>query len=207
VFGKRAENKLRENGRSALATVIAVKQGHLGSGGGQDWGGQNSSLNFHFTLQIAPDGEVPFEAKVNDRILISNSPPGVGAKIAVLYDPNDHSDVRIDHSNEGMVENAIGGIPDSMKQAIQAAGAGDAVADIMKQVATDPEALLKSMRGGGDIAAQFRAQLNPIGAQPAAAAPATQDPVAQLAALADLRDRGVLTNEEFTAQKKRILGE
>jgi hypothetical protein len=127
----------------------------------------------------------------------------------VLYDPDDRSDVRIDHSNEGMVESFVGGIPDSMKQAIQAAGAGagDAVADIMKQSATDPEALLRSMRGGGDIAAQFRAQLNPTGAQPAAAAPAAQDPVAQLAALADLRDRGVLTDEEFTAQKKRILGE
>jgi len=33
------------------------------------------------------------------------------------------------------------------------------------------------------------------------------DPVDLLARLADLRDRGALTPEEFEAQKKRILGE
>jgi hypothetical protein len=38
--------------------------------------------------------------------------------------------------------------------------------------------------------------------QPAAAA----DPIAQLKELAGLRERGVLTEEEFTAQKARILG-
>jgi hypothetical protein len=44
-------------------------------------------------------------------------------------------------------------------------------------------------------------------AQPAAgesAAPA--DPIAQLKELATLREQGMLTEEEFTAQKARILG-
>ena len=35
---------------------------------------------------------------------------------------------------------------------------------------------------------------------------ARADPVAQLKELAALRDQGVLTEEEFTAQKARILG-
>ena len=41
-------------------------------------------------------------------------------------------------------------------------------------------------------------------APPEAAAPA--DPVAQLKELGELRDSGVLTDEEFAAQKAKILG-
>jgi hypothetical protein len=40
---------------------------------------------------------------------------------------------------------------------------------------------------------------------PQAAAPAA-DPVAQLKELGELRDSGVLTDEEFAAQKAKILG-
>jgi hypothetical protein len=43
--------------------------------------------------------------------------------------------------------------------------------------------------------------------QPAPAAPvAPADPVQQLKELAELRDSGVLTEEEFAAQKAKILG-
>jgi len=43
---------------------------------------------------------------------------------------------------------------------------------------------------------------------PQAAAPAAPaaDPVTQLKELAELRDQGVLTDEEFAAQKAKILG-
>jgi hypothetical protein len=41
---------------------------------------------------------------------------------------------------------------------------------------------------------------------PAAAAPAATDVVTQLKSLAELRDQGILTEEEFAAQKARILG-
>jgi hypothetical protein len=40
---------------------------------------------------------------------------------------------------------------------------------------------------------------------PVAAAPAA-DPVAQLRELAKLRDDGILTDEEFAAEKRKILG-
>ncbi len=53
-------------------------------------------------------------------------------------------------------------------------------------------------------AAQQQAQAAPEPAPaPAAAAP---DPVAQLTQLAALRDSGALTEEEFEAQKAKILG-
>jgi hypothetical protein len=54
----------------------------------------------------------------------------------------------------------------------------------------------------------------PPGPAPAAAAPGQQPPVAapqesylnELERLAELRDRGILTDEEFTAKKKQLLG-
>jgi hypothetical protein len=42
-------------------------------------------------------------------------------------------------------------------------------------------------------------------APPPAAAPAA-DPIAQLKELAELKDQGVLTEEEFAAQKAKLLG-
>ena len=41
---------------------------------------------------------------------------------------------------------------------------------------------------------------------PAAPAPAAPDPIEQLKELAQLKDQGVLTEAEFTAQKAKILG-
>jgi hypothetical protein len=43
-------------------------------------------------------------------------------------------------------------------------------------------------------------------AEPAPAAAPAPDPVAQLKELGELRDSGVLTDEEFAAQKAKILG-
>lgn len=43
-------------------------------------------------------------------------------------------------------------------------------------------------------------------AAPAAPAPAQPDPVEQLKELGTLRDQGILTEEEFAAQKARVLG-
>ena len=51
-------------------------------------------------------------------------------------------------------------------------------------------------------AAQQQAQTAPPPA-PAADAP---DPIAQLKQLAELKDQGILTEEEFAAQKAKILG-
>ncbi len=64
-----------------------------------------------------------------------------------------------------------------------------------------------SRRQAGKWAAQDQAayeqQAPPPQAAPAAPAP---DPIAQLKELGELRDSGVLTDEEFAAQKAKILG-
>ena len=43
-------------------------------------------------------------------------------------------------------------------------------------------------------------------AQPAPAAPPVDDQLTRLKQLGDLRDQGILSNEEFEAQKRKILG-
>lgn len=45
----------------------------------------------------------------------------------------------------------------------------------------------------------------PVAAAPAPAAPAA-DPIEQLKELASLKDQGILTEEEFAAQKAKLLG-
>ena len=53
----------------------------------------------------------------------------------------------------------------------------------------------------------YEQQVQPAQPQPApAAAPTETDVIAQLQQLGKLRDDGVLTEEEFAAQKARILG-
>lgn len=51
--------------------------------------------------------------------------------------------------------------------------------------------------------AQQNAQQQAAAPPPAAEAP---DPIAQLKQLADLKNQGILTEEEFAAQKAKILG-
>ncbi|MGW3071906.1 MULTISPECIES: SHOCT domain-containing protein [unclassified Kitasatospora] len=57
-----------------------------------------------------------------------------------------------------------------------------------------------------DVVAEPAPPPPPAPAAPAAPAPAGMDQkIAQLQQLAQLRDQGVLTEEEFTAQKQRLL--
>jgi hypothetical protein len=57
-----------------------------------------------------------------------------------------------------------------------------------------------------DRAAAYEQQQAPPAPPPAAPPPPPADPIAQLKELAELRDSGVLTEEEFAAQKARVLG-
>ena len=63
----------------------------------------------------------------------------------------------------------------------------------------------------GAAVASSRSKKQQAAAAPTAApaptpAPSTDDSVEQLKKLAELRDQGILTEDEFTAKKKQILG-
>ena len=55
-------------------------------------------------------------------------------------------------------------------------------------------------------AAQQPQDAAPQAAAPAPAAPAQQDDMAEIQQLATMKDQGILTEEEFQAKKKQILG-
>lgn len=63
-----------------------------------------------------------------------------------------------------------------------------------------------SRRQGQRWAEQEAQQPQYVEQAPAAPAPAAADPIAQLKELGELHQSGVLTDEEFAAQKAKILG-
>jgi hypothetical protein len=63
-----------------------------------------------------------------------------------------------------------------------------------------------SRRTSRRMAASQQSQPEPQAAPPPAAAPAPQDDMAQIQQLATMKDQGLLTQEEFEAKKKQILG-
>jgi hypothetical protein len=76
----------------------------------------------------------------------------------------------------------------------------DASQKVLDAVSANAPAPGSNIMIGGQNLGDMMAQAQAAGAQAAA------DPTEQLAKLADLRDRGVLTDEEFAAQKAKILG-
>lgn len=63
---------------------------------------------------------------------------------------------------------------------------------------------------GDELARQVRKLVEGQSAAPAPTAPVAQapsDPIEQLKRLAELRDAGVLTDEEFNAKKAELLGQ
>jgi len=63
-----------------------------------------------------------------------------------------------------------------------------------------------AMQAQMQAAAQQAAAQQAAAAPPAPAAPATDDPIAKLKELADLKAAGVLTEDEFALMKAKILG-
>jgi hypothetical protein len=122
----------------------------------------------------------------------------------VLYDPDDHSKVIVDQSTEGYVDAALGQAVASNPALSGNPALAGSLNDLMQQAMADPAAFQQKMRE------QAAAGVDPLTGQSFAQPPAPAagpDPIEQLEKLANLRDRGVLSPEEFEAQKKRVLGE
>ena len=62
-----------------------------------------------------------------------------------------------------------------------------------------------SQQGGG-YAEEPQQQYQPEPAPPPAPAPPAADPIEQLKELAELKNQGILTDDEFAVQKAKILG-
>lgn len=80
------------------------------------------------------------------------------------------------------------------------------VAEMIRNAIADPNAFRAQMlQRGAEMQQQAMAAMQ--AAQPQPAAPGAPDPVDRLERLAALKDRNLITDEEFEQQKRRILGE
>jgi len=213
VFGsaERLEQKLREGGgKTAPAQVTAAKKGKFAISTGNDAAQQVASahVNWKLTLQVTPDNETSFAAEVTEPYPELGSGPALGDTVGVLYDPDDHSKVVIDHSSEGQATEVLSHISDGTQAAMEQLG-GESAHDMMKEAIDNPAEFRQEMQArANQMSANAMASAG-TGGPPRFGPPpvAKPDPADEIAKLADLRDRGALTQEEFEAQKKKVLSE
>lgn len=196
MFGQSAhlERRLRKHGKTAPAEVLGAKQGRWVRTSGVPELVDSTQRSWTLRLRVEPPGQAPFEAEVHTYLgQLDMVQPG--RRFTVLYDPGDHTKVAIDHSESGAV--------DAVAQQIASRHPGaDAarLSALLQQRARDPDAV-----SAADIAAAIPgATVLGVGHP---AAPSGSDPVDLLTRLAALHDHGVIDDEEFRAQKARILGE
>jgi hypothetical protein len=189
----------------------------VSSGNETTW---NNEVAAKARIRVEPVNEASFEWEGRLRFWETQKPVA-DDRIWVLFDPEDHENLMVDFSDR---PGAFGGHFSKEANADTAAGltwavqptqdspgpasgpdAGSFLQDVEKaqqQAGGDREKLGESLRQllGGNATI-----LDATGGSPAV--PSPPDPMAGLERLADLRDRGVLTPEEFEAQKRRLLGE
>jgi hypothetical protein len=199
---KRKLKSLREHGgKAALATVIEFdKRWSLPESG---YGGIPLGHSEHYALKIRvePIGEPAFEAEIkeHDYFVTDSSQPVEGDQFAVIYDPEDHSNLVRDPLDADSV------IPPQHADLQLKPAEQDRFRDTVF-------ANLEKLRASGQLSEQQylqkRAQIEAeFGAEPPSAAEPARDVAAQLIDLSALHDRGVLSDAEFQAQKAKLLGE
>lgn len=201
---ERLARKLKEQcGARAWATVLESDKQWGSAGGSNIAPGQAGSLTIHqkLKLRVEPDGEPSFEATVKQVFNDSHGwhIPQEGYSVQVIYDPNDRSKLVLD----------LGAMPVAPGFDRDEATARQEQAMARMR---DPEARSKQIE---EMQARAAAQVQSVAAAremmaksfpQAQGAPPGPDVADQLTKLADLRDRGVLTDAEFEAQKAKVLG-
>jgi hypothetical protein len=92
--------KLAKSDRRAFATVLESERTKYNETFGNEALVSKTTVLWKFKLRVAPDGEPPFEADA-DVLLPQMWSPSSGTRFPVLYDPDDHSEVIIDQTEEG----------------------------------------------------------------------------------------------------------
>lgn len=207
---KRLAKKLEKSGKRAKAEVTRmVREGSYTSGRYTDDTDLTSGwMNYHLTLRVMPDGEAPFEAEARTRLYQS---PSHGEVFDVLYDPADHKKVVVDYEGQYAASQEPASVTGPAAQAAKSADPTltdpelAALADIDRMVAESGDAGLQA-EVKQQMAENPRSLLGPKFSGNASPA-APSDPVERLKTLADLHDRGALTDAEFAAEKAKILSE
>jgi hypothetical protein len=214
VLGKlsrRTRKRLEENGKHAPAVVLEIAERGMSVTSGNENIVANTEVVLKTKLRVEPPDEPPFEVEEKFRYP-QLSIPAAGSHLAVIYDPGDHETIMLDTSAAGAAVQFAG-----------AAGMGgmdmEALMSRIQEAQSqtqDPQELARLLREqlGTNVSVESedstRAAFGPAQAFPTTPAfPSAQgeDPVDKLTKLGELKEKGLLTDAEFEAQKARILGE
>ena len=186
--------KVLENGVPGQATI--VEMGALDRGG--------TSFNLPMTLQVHVEGWTPYEVE-GQWMVKAKDTVGLSGWIPVRVDPDERDKVAIDW--EGVRANYEQHVA-ARQQALAQGGPGGLGALGGANVTFQSQEI--DLSDNPEAAAQVLQALGLSGANPSFGQqpPAPDnDPIARLERLAALKASGVLTEEEFQQQKRRILGE
>jgi hypothetical protein len=200
--GYKKWHKLVTEGAQAKGVVVKRWVNNPDQGGG--------SYGIEFRVKF-PDGST---ADHKHRFLSASDVGYIseGDVVPVRYDPSDYSkvaldepaleeplkaakagqDARRDAALAGLGEPGAGSGGGSSVQSIPGLGTFDSPEDLKSKL------LKLASEGGASV-------INLSGSSPSAQS--SSDPEDRLAKLAELKERGVLTDEEFAAEKAKILGE
>jgi len=171
------EQKLRESGgTTARALITKTKPGKVVTSDEPGQAGVAQVL-WKVTLRVIPEGGSAFDAVVTVPYPQKGGGPPMGSNVGVLYDPRDHKKIVIDRSAEA---ESWGAVQQATMERLGAPGTIGARGPVV-------------IAGGQVIS-------------PSVSAAGPPDVAGQLAKLAELKDRGVLTESEFQAQKQKLLG-
>ena len=194
---KRARRRLEESGRHAPAQILEVAERGMAITSGPEGLVSSTEVLLKTTLRVEPPGEPAFE--VTKRIRYPQlATPVAGMRVTVLYDPDDHDELIIDHTAPAAPA-AVGG---GGTGGVQDLGAILGVVQAAQQDAHgDPQALAAALRerfGSGAVISG--PEVVSFGG-----ASAPDDRLDQLEQLGRLRASGVLTDDEFAAEKAKLL--
>ena len=201
MFGR--DKNLEEHGTRAPAEVVKAEQSGVGVTVGNPALAGATEVVWKLDLKVKPEGADPFDAHVEAR-LPQYSGLRAGSMVPVLFDPDDHSKVAVDMSPQGWADAAIASAEQMGALAGNPALAAP-IKEMMQAALADPAGFQKHAMEQAEQA--FKAagldvtDTSPGGARAGSSAAM----VDTLEKLADLRDRGVLSDEEFAQQKQRIL--
>jgi Short C-terminal domain len=200
VFGhkKGLAKKLQENGGTvAWATVIQGKEKWSSASGSGYYGPSKVTDHMRVKLQVTPEAEPPFEAEFSQAF--SGLTPFTGSQCKVVYDPADHSRIAV-------LEDSIAPPGITHEQAERAAARKTEMMAAVKNGTVAQyieEQKAKALRGelSGTVI------VNGTQISPSPAATPQPNVVDQLTKLAELHDRGALTDAEFQTEKAKLLAE
>lgn len=195
LFGQRNLNKV---GVRAFADVLHVEQSMVSVTVGNPNLVNNTEVRWTLRLRVTPEHEPSFETTLKT-LLPQAMWPRPGTRLAVLYDPKDRSRIQLDH--QAPAETVVDTITANRPDLSGASVLGMPMGDVIRQAMADPGGFrTEMMRRATEMQEQAMQAMQPQ------APAASQDPIDRLERLAALKDRGVLNDEEFEQQKRRILG-